>query len=361
MGNILINAYTNQNLGDDLFLETLISRFPSKNFIVVGKEEKLEFLTSRENVKVIDVTVANFFDKLFLKLNILSHSDFKLSKWKKFLKRNSIDISCYMILGGSMFMERGKLDFRTSNLIVSELSNASKLVIGSNFGPYETPSFYEFHKNYFKKFDLIIFRDSASKAYFPNFRNVIFSTDFVFNLSNKWQNELKEKNSVGISVIRLDNREHLKKYKDTYLSYLDGLIKSSLQQNRNCYLFSFCEAEGDNLVVNYFLEKYKEVIPVYYKGNLDEFLKIYSKVETIIATRFHALVLSLLFKQNVLSLIYSDKTYNLIKDLGVPINYKYIKDLNSNEQLPFDLLHPSDITDIKKEAAVYFSELDKYL
>lgn len=361
MGSILVNAYTHQNLGDDLFLETLISKYPLKNFVIVGNEEKLSFLVKKDNVRIVDIMKASLLEKLLIKIKFLSPSRFKANKWGKFLQRNSGMFSCYLILGGSMFMERGNLDWTTSNLIVHKLTDSCKLIIGSNFGPFKSAAFYDFYKEYFKKFDLVIFRDSASKELFRDLKNIKYSTDFVFNLIDRWGNGIREKNSIGISVIQLDKREHLRGYKETYLNYLDNLIKRSIEQKRSCYLFSFCESEGDNFVVDHFSQKYKQVIPVYYKGDMDEFLKIYSKVETIVATRFHALVLSLLFNQKVFSVIYSDKTYNLIRDLEVAVEYSYIKDLDRHDISRLESLKQLDITNIKEKAGIYFTELDKYL
>ena len=56
---------------------------------------------------------------------------------------------------------------------------------------------------------------------------------------------------------------------------------------------------------------------VNYEGNIDEFLEKFESMENIIGTRFHSVILSQVFNQGLYPFIYSDKTLNVLRDIGL--------------------------------------------
>ncbi|MPS73224.1 MAG: polysaccharide pyruvyl transferase family protein [Chryseobacterium sp.] len=357
----LVNAYCKENIGDDLFIKILLDRYPSTNFIILGKKEKLSFLKENSNVKIENIYQLGPLEKVVLKFGIKNYNDIKRKKWNHFLERYKNKIDNYIILGGSMFIEEKNHNFETTELIFQNLNLAKKIVVGSNFGPYHTAKFYDFYKHNFATFDAVIFRDSYSKKLFDDVSSVRNLTDFVFNYNISKSFDEKIPNSIGISVINLSHREKIKKHEQDYLTFLRKIILDAKEENKECFLFSFCAAEGDDVIVKQLSQEFPFAKPVYYDGNIDSFLSVYSSMQTVVATRFHGLVLSLLFNQKVLGVIYSEKTLNLINDMDKNIKYIELDNLNRYHSNQLKELEVLDISKTISSATQYFETLDNFL
>ena len=87
-------------------------------------------------------------------------------------------------------------------------------------------------------------------------------------------------------------------------------------------------------------------------------------MENIIGTRFHACILSQVFNQGLYPIIYSDKTYNVLKDIKLDKHYKYIKDINMLDVDELITILPANkINNVNlfKEAEEQFKGLDNYV
>lgn len=112
---------------------------------------------------------------------------------------------------------------------------------------------------------------------------------------------------------------------------------------------------------------------VNYEGNIDEFLEKFESMENIIGTRFHSVILSQVFNQGLYPFIYSDKTLNVLRDIGLGQEYCNIKNCEeseiNNHKEKFDAEYILDIISNNKinnkelfiEAEKQFQELDKYV
>src|SRR6218665_211704 len=356
MEYILINAYCGKNIGDDLFLKIFIDHYPQKKFLLVGDPNNLQFLSNYSNVEIVNVNSLSIKDKIFLKLSLKSYAQIKKNKWTLFLDKYSKVISHYVILGGSMFMETNVNDFTTTDLINNKLSKAKKFVVGSNFGPYTTDEYCNYFKKLFTGYESVLFRDSYSKELFQNLANVKALTDFVFNFKQDFEIR-KEAESIGISVMNFSGRKNIEIFSKDYIDFIRKNILKAKEDGKRCYLFSFCEKEKDHLVVQHIHKEFPEVIPVYYDGHIDSFLKKFASMETMIATRFHSLVLGLLFEQRIISIIYSNKTLNLINDINADIKYITLNDLEVHDVKDIDNLRVVDVGHVKLLAKKYFEEL----
>ena len=141
-----------------------------------------------------------------------------------------------------------------------------------------------------------------------------------------------------------------------------------LREEYNIYFFSFCKKEKDINVINEVLDKIKEkkdqIRVIEYDGNIDEFLGYFSSMELIIGTRFHACILSQVFGQGLYPIIYSEKTYNVLKDINLDRNYTYIQDIEDlHIEDVIDSIEDNKIhdKDIFKESEKQFEVLDKYI
>ena len=139
-------------------------------------------------------------------------------------------------------------------------------------------------------------------------------------------------NSIGISIIDLSlssRSEDFQNLDKNYCEMLKRNIINFIDKGKKVYLFSFCEYEGDlceiKRIVDLLPESYKtKVHIVQYNGkeyNLYDFVKKYSVMEKMICTRFHSLVLSLLFRQDFIVVSYSEKLEKLLCDILQEFKY----------------------------------------
>lgn len=354
MKKILVNAYYAKNVGDDLFLKILFERYKNvKFYMLCSNNHYKEIFKEYKNVFIYNATI---YTKI---LN-------KLTKGKYlYYKYDSI-----IYIGGSIFMQQHIGEYNSYSHrkdIIEKFNRLNKpvFIIGSNFGPYKDKKFKELHANLFEKCNDICFREKYSYNIFKSLSNVRVAPDVVFQLN--YQNQIKRKKTIGISMIDLSFRKDLKDYSDKYYTKLSKLANKYISLDYKVKLFSFCKKENDEIAANKVLENIydKNNVSIYkYDGNINEFLDEFSKMDTIIATRFHAMILGLVFEQNVFPIIYSQKTYNVLKDLGLEENCIHIKEIdNIDVDTIIELSKKNKLNDknIIKESEKQFLKLDEYI
>lgn len=355
MKKILLNAYVDLNFGDDLFLKILFNRYPNvKWFLPKGGDKYKEIFKEYDNV----VIESGILFKIRRKLGLVEKN--------RFFKR--YDAGVY--IGGSIFMQlpQWKEQLMERKEVISSFHSKGKpyFIIGSNFGPFRESEFLEEYTALFKQCKDICFRDRYSKNLFLN-SNIRIAPDIVFQLKPKGIKKIE--NSIGISLIEVEDREELKFYRNIYISKVREIISKGFLENKNFTFFSFCENQGDLKIINEVIEpldaKIKNKVKIVnYDGQIDDFLEKFETMETIIGSRFHACILSQVFNQGLYPLIYSDKTYNVLKDINLDRYYCYIqniKTLDVSELLK--IIENNKIKDrtIFQEAEKQFRELDKYV
>lgn len=347
MKKIFIMAYLRNNLGDDLFVKELINRYPNEKFYIDVIDLKYgEVFRNSKNVEV------------------------RIEKEENFNKIEINQYDAFIYIGGSIFMEGGKvynLDENCVNFIKNcKEKNKPFFYISSNYGPYKTNKYFELSKQAFSSCTDICFRDEYSYNLFKDIGSVRYEPDLLF--SYKIDNIEKEKNSVGISVIDLEIREKLKHKEEEYVKFLVGNIEKFLQEGKNIYLFSFCKEEDDEKAIEKVLENIKnkeernKIKVIKYNNNLREFLNIYKKMEYMVCQRFHSLILSCVCNQKIFVVSYSKKIDNVIEELKLGVNYIKHKNLKEDEKLNFiEFREAKNIEKIKTEAEKQFKELDKFI
>ena len=365
MKKILVNAYTSLNFGDDLFLKILFDRYPNVRWILPrgGKRYK-DLFREYENVEVKCSLLFRVKNKLGIK------------------EKNSIFTKYYagVYIGGSIFMEipkwRNQLLERKRLIKSFYRKNKPYFILGCNFGPYESQEFINEYVKLFKHCRDVCFRDKYSYSFFSKYENIRMASDIVFQLKSR--NITKIKNSIGISLIDLTNRDELRKYEQAYLNKIIEIVLEGKRQGYRFTFFSFCKHEGDLIaidkVVKLLEKECSETFEVVnYEGNIDEFLEKFQSMENIIGTRFHSIILSQVFNQGVYPFIYSDKTLNVLRDIGLGKEYFNIKNCEESEikrdKNKFDAKYILDIIldnkinnkDMFIESEKQFQELDKYV
>ncbi|WP_293899100.1 polysaccharide pyruvyl transferase family protein [Sphingobacterium sp. UBA5670] len=368
---ILLKLYPKINLGDDLFLKIICERYPQHDFYLLAEDNYNIFCTYFPNLHLISPKFQDsLFNKILRKLGLKVFP--KLFKkelqavYKKQYKNFDIGYDAFVSIGGSIFMQSTEnLDLDNEiafyDLVNQALPKIPKYFVGCNFGPFKNPEYISLYKSIFQKATDVCFREEYSAEIFNDIKSVRWAPDVVFGMSIP--NIEKDINSVGFSIVKarssIDENGYYKKYSE--------LINRYLELGKNVYLFSFCEEEGDEFAINTiisYLQTDQKVNKVFYKGNIDEFLSIYGKMNIVYCGRFHAMILSMLYQQQIYPVVYSKKMMNVLND----VQYKG-KEIQLVEFLEIDIDQTirdanHNFYDISKERVVaqtQFEALDNLL
>lgn len=359
--NILLDIYLEKNLGDDLFLESILTRYPEHHFYIFSQLDYAIFEKKYFNLHIVKLNkYVNYFQAKLNKKNTFK---------QKFIQKQNIE--ALVCVGGSIFIEfDGWEKLYSERLSLWQYMKEQQkqvFVIGSNFGPYTSDTFFEQYDQAFKFVEDICFRDTYSYDLFKNRTNVRQEADVIMSYQINSYVSNEEEDSVGISVINLANRKKLATYQGEYISKIVSIVNDFTLKGKTVHLLSFCEREGDEevseLILNQVTERKEQIEKLYYKGNIDEFLKRFATIKQIITCRFHSIILSVLFDKEFYSLIYSDKSSNFINDYHLNSNMKSIEEVDS---LTSELITESFSVARDKSALVtsgekqYFA-LDKFL
>lgn len=323
--NVLVSAYFAKNVGDDLFLKSLFDRYKNVNwYLLTANDEYKKVFKAYPHVDIIKTYREIGCINMFITLSAMTR---QIKKYDAFV-----------MIGGSMFIQNEQWEhlflMRYKLIRLLYKYDVPSFIIGANFGPYKDERFKLKYNDYFKYYTGICFRDFYSYNLFNELPYVKVAPDAVLTLkTDRTMNKNRRaKNIVGLSPISLSKRRELQQYKEDYNSFLKKLIKHYIHKNYHLKLFSFCYEEGDlesihnilQLLPHHYLEK---ITVVNYEGDLEVFLQKFQSCSKIIGTRLHSLILALTFKQSFLPLVYSSKTTDSLKKIGVKNRGFHIKDL----------------------------------
>lgn len=325
--NILLDIYLEKNLGDDLFLESILTRYPEHHFYIFSQLDYVVFENKYANLHIVKLN--KYVNYLQAKLN--KKNAFK----QKFIQKNKIE--ALVCVGGSIFIEfEGWEKLYSERLSLWQYMKERQkkvFIIGSNFGPYTSDTFLNQYDQAFDFVDDVCFRDTYSYDLFKHRTNVRQEADVIMSYPIDAYDSMEDENSIGISVINLSNRKKLAPYQDEYINKTVRMVNDFTLKGKTVHLLSFCEREGDEeiieLILNQITERKEQIEKLYYKGNIEEFLKRFATIKQIITCRFHSIILSVLFDKEFYSLIYSDKSSNFITDYQLNTHMKPIEEVNS--------------------------------
>lgn len=353
MKRVLVDAYCALNLGDDLFLKILFDRYPNVKFDIIHRNPKYKEIFE-ENINVnVDTS---YYSKV---------------RRKFFSETLALTYDAIIYIGGSIFMQTDDwedLYIRRKRIVNSfDKKNKPVYILGSNFGPYKEDSFLKLYNNLFEKCEDICFREQYSYDLFKHIPTVRMNPDIVFSLKGFRGNQVPD--TMGISIMDLDDKPKLMKYKDIYLEKMKQLIECSIKQGKKVSLFSFCEEQGDLKAINDLIKRVDSTIRnkieiVNYDGDLTTFLELFSSMETIVGARFHACILSQVFNQGLYPLIYSEKTLNVLKDIKLDKEYALLDNLSELDvNHVLNVIKDNKLTDllILNEAESQFEKLDVFV
>lgn len=355
MKKVLLHYYNKVNLGDDLFIKILSSRYT--NTFTLANISGNTFLESLPNITSGMYRIAHVALKVTGKLTGLRNLPLKVLATKH-------DVMVY--IGGSIFIENNQLDKWEKELSYYRSLTIPYYILGSNFGPYQHDEFKNIIEQIIRKASDVCFRDFASYAIFKDIPTSRVATDVAFALNTK-PFDIKDEKTAIFSLI-----DSTKKFDsittEKYEEIVRTLTKRLIADNYKVIYMSFCKHEGDEVANNRVraglpADISSKIVEFNYHGNLDDALSLLARSEIIIASRFHATILGLVFGKKVLPMAYSDKTTDILTDMAFPGTVADIRKIDKFDPMTFDFntIPIMDVAEQRALAETQFQELDKVL
>ena len=330
MKKVFLNAYTCQNLGDDLFVHTITKRYPDVKFYLWSGVTNISTFRRLTNLKVINN------DSRYIRL---LHK-IRPSLVSRYRSKKEQSCEAVVYIGGSLFIE-----YDNWETILTwwdfEAKNRNFFVMGANFGPYKTEAYRESLSKIFSYMKDVCFRDEYSFSMFCDNPKVRYAPDILLGIEMPERTDFKK--SVFVSVIDCQDKSEgvnqFSVFEDQYLSFIFCAIKSFLSAGYHIFLASFCKAEGDENAIHKLLSKFDmsvaqtDIDVINYDGtNSDEMLQTISNSDYVLASRFHAAILGFAARKPVLPVVYSDKTIHVLRDFhfkGRVIDLRCLKSVST--------------------------------
>lgn len=356
MKKVLLKAYFNNNLGDDLFVKVILDRY--KNNFYVYSSKSYSVFSNYKNIFFCANRFTQIVDKFMRKI---------VKKFNYTEIKNKTKYDALVYVGGSLFMETEKqnLMFWKNELKQYKKNCIDSYIIGSNFGPYAHTEFLDLmSENVIKNVKDICFRDKYSYELFKEKNNVRYAPDILLSLKNDGEKEkCDDVHKVLFSIID-PSRKVSNSLVHNYNENILNLVKYFEKLHYHITFMSFCKNEGDERYISELIEKYNLNVEQYnYHENIDEAVDIIKDVDIIVGSRFHANVLGLAFEKKIIPFAYSDKTINLLKD----INYNApIYDIRDDEKIDTSLIEKNlkydfNMSEIRELAQKHFEKIDEIL
>lgn len=308
--NVFLRAYLHDNLGDDLFLQIITHRYPEVTFHLKMTEEHRK--TFAGNVALDYTPWASKWQKLCYKLNpSLGRA---VSGKQMLAMAQKADLCVYIIGSGYIQPKEMSKKERAAEVAFYDLA---PYVIGCNFGPYREEVYREFYAERFAKASDICFRDAASRDLFPELPRVRHAMDVVF-CYDLGEDAYLPADTPPYTLFAVVGPEKYAgapaSFAAEYTAYLKECIASERAAGRQVYLLSFCRSEGDEkylaglVTEGVTLLRYPEVTYRQVAG-------LFAGATKVVAGRYHAMILGLLYRRPTCVLAYSEKTTHVLQDI----------------------------------------------
>jgi colanic acid/amylovoran biosynthesis protein len=343
-------------MGDDLFLYILNSRYKnsiqtiSRNFIDLPYSDSISVKKDRTPELIVRI-----LDKLMGTQNVLIY-----------LAKKARENDVLIHIGGSLYIDNNNPKTWLNEINFYKNLTIPYYIVGSNIGPIRSSAFLPKIRQIFKGAEDICLRDQVSYSLVSDMPNTRLSTDVVFSLDTSQYNIVSNK-VVVFSLIDGTKRFSGPKV-NIYEEEIKLMTERLIKEGYSVVYMSFCKHEGDEAVNQRVYDKLsanaKSKVDLYsYDGDLNTAMSIIASSEIVIASRFHASILGLVFGKKILPLAYSDKLIDVLRDInykGQIIDIRNIESFNQ-EKINFQGLPITNVVAQKDIAEKQFLELDKIL
>lgn len=348
---VYVKAYYKCNLGDDLFLKTLVRRYPSVLFYFCERRDQLKIISEERNVEIVGK-----LEYLWLRLVR------KIENKSVYVENQRIIRKALAIvrIGGSIFIENAAW---TSS---SEIS--CDFYIGCNFGPYKTQEYFNYQKNMIAKSRDACFRDNYSYSLFADLPNTRVAPDIIWGYPFFPAADPNGR-GIAISVINMEDREVLRDSMDYYEDMIRAICRLGQKKQLPVKLLSFCAYEKDPEAIKRImdgLDTVDGIETVFYEGDIDSMLNAINDCQLVIAARFHAMIIGWSLEKSVFPVIYSEKQTNTLKDIDFQGDIWNLKNgdllgISRIEQILATNGNKLETGTLKEQAQLQFKALDEFL
>lgn len=296
-------AYCANNLGDDMFIQTLIRRYPDQIFHLRAIPKYVKHLKQEPNLHIdgkAKALICRVIQKVSMKcLNRIYGMEMARA-------------DAVIRIGGSIFIERPD----SAEKYYPE-TNKNLFIMGANFGPYHSQTFFDTRKQRIRHAADCCFRDRYSFQLFSDIPTVRYAPDILFGYP--FLPKPINGDHIGISVIDFSGRGGIGELRERYEKGLVSICDHWTGKGKTVLLFGFCIMEGDADAADrvYSACRQKSLVKrINYHGDIGSFLDEMNQCDILYATRFHAMILGWTMQKRVVPLIYSDKQRHVIDDIG---------------------------------------------
>ena len=344
MKRMYVRAYCQSNLGDDLFVLHLAKRYPETEFYLYALGDNQKAFLNQPNIRL-----PKTWDRLRRKGRQL------LRLGGEPFDGQGLDGT--VVIGGSILWEGAPLDFGEDPCFL----------IGPNCEQEYSPDFQKRLAEALGKVRSCCFRDKASFDRFSQLPNVTWAPDVLFDYTPGLPSQRGE--GIGISLVSHKGAFKEDRLREIYYSAIADLCQRCLADGIPVRLLSFCAPEGDEEAVEAVLAKVSDPASIAvsrYRGDLKAFLAEMNGCGTILATRFHAMILGWVLGKNVVPVVYSTKQTQVLADCGFrgPMwNALEVKEMTGGQLLDYTKQEGGrlDIFRLKERSRAQFAALDEYL
>lgn len=367
MRHIFIHAFAAANLGDDMMMRILCTRYPKVTFCLYADNSYKARFRDLANLKIYSPS-DSWVIRIDRMLNKIKRTE--MGFWKFLIKTSEATVH----IGGSVFTQH-ETDYSPAlNLDVQLVRLSKKIyVIGANFGPYLDAKYERDYQSLFRDYEDICFRDQYSLRLHSFLPNVRFAPDVVFNYKDI--PSCTEKKQVLISMIYMENRGgkySISHYANGYNMFILHITRKYIALGYRIVFISFCSYQEDekaiDTILNLLTEKeLSNISLLVYDQNLTDCVRAFAQSSLVIGTRFHSIILGWLCGKRVLPLVYDQKTLHTLQDNSVEdyLTLDRLEELSEEAagKIAQQLIEsrPFDAASLVKQAEGQFAELDKIL
>ncbi len=303
---VLLKIYSVLNWGDDMFAYIVAKRYPKVKFEIkvwgdISKYDRFAASCPNIAIRAYENLPARIFRKLGME--------------KAELIADSMGYKALVWVGGSLFIESDKTDYQALEKLrrmIRLFRKRGVYVLCVNFGPYRTEGFLSLCREIFTYCRDICFREQYSYEMFRDLPAARLGADAGFLMRRERR---VKPGTLGISLIDLDIRPKLTKYKKEYFAFLKRLAQENEGETT---LFCFCVAEGDRKAAEALAAEIGAGVKIReYVGDIEEFADDWLSMEKVVATRFHSILLSAANGVECIPVIHSEKTAHVITDMSL--------------------------------------------
>ena len=288
--NILLGGYFDKNFGDDAMHQMVVKNFPMHNFYVeCNQREMLAHLEKYENVHI---------------------------------NTQGCEIDMFLNVIGTGFLYNGKRSktAKILNMLTSKTKKYPKTaLVNCSLENFDGKLSQWLTKYDLNKYDFITCRDNKTYAYLTkNIKNarIEMHNDIVFaqNFTSSYDNG----EFLGIAPIR-------RLYSDTNFEYYREMAKFAdnyiEKYNKRVRLFAFDSGiENDIsavLSVKSMMRYGSDAELIIYNSDTEEFAKKISECEVFAGSRFHSIIIALMFGINTVAVYDNEKIKRLCNDFNI--------------------------------------------